>query len=1047
MSKRNLKMGALKGLATLSASFMVISFMASVIANENAAQIDGFLNTQSQTIVNVGSTDEDLYTFKSDYSTTKEFVEANKKFAEDVEANGIVLLKNENNALPLKSNEKKVTLVGKAAYSNVLGGQMGSGAANNSKYEGYEQVTLTKALTDQGFEVNAAMSEAYKVDTDKEGNPSYRSVSTISGSFGMVSSQDYIDKGWAFDINEVKLSELEAKSSGITTTGFGDYKTAIVVLGRVNSEGRDYIPGEKGVKSSNTGATDPLGLSDDERAMINMAKEQADKVVVLINSSSAMEIPEVANDEDIDAILWIGNPGCYGMNAVADVLDGTVNPSGKLPDTYAYDNSVSPAAQNWDIFDYANLDEIATTEKDGITYRLDNGTAVPTAVDAQNLRASAYTVYQEGIYVGYKYYETRYFDSVATASSNATSAKGAKAGATSWNYDEEVLYPFGFGLSYTTFEQKLLSLDVNKQSRTITAEVEVSNTGNVDGKDAVQLYVSVPYTNYDKENGIEKSAIQLVGYDKVEVAAGGKQTVTITADLEDIASYDDNNAKTWILDEGNYYFTVGNGSHEATKNVLQYLNHNVDGNKDNVKVWKNNSFDDTTLSTSRNGTKVTNQLDNADLNYYKEDEITYLSRSNWDSTFPTRQEGLEANEEMISELRNKTYEIKEGNVTTKWNQDKGAERLTLAGIKGITDFNDIRLQSLVEQIDFEDAIHIIAVGGNTTWTLDSIENPTAKQADGPNGYSSMGIGGAQRADEENPYYVSDDDEFKNYKLNTTPNAPVVAATFDLDLQLEYGKQIGNMSLWTGGPSIWAGGANQHRSPYEGRTHEYFSEDPVLSSYALLNMIKGAREYGCLVGPKHFAFNAIEYNRYGLSEFMTEQSAREGELRCFQKAFESGECLAVMTAFNRIGASYINGHTGLMQNILRKEWGFKGLATTDMVNGAYMFRPVETIMGGITMMANGQGADAELKSEWADVNVEQLSKDPVFNNQLQQNMKYQWYAYANSNLLNGMDENTVVVDNMTWWKATLISLETIFTVTTAALIGSYVLLTYLKKKSN
>ena len=315
MKNKGFRKGVLRGLTTLSASFMVLSFMASAIAYENIGTIDEFLGTQSQEIVTGGDSDEDLYTYKSDYKTTKEFVDANKKFAEDMQANGTVLLKNKNNALPLSKNERKVTLVGKAAYSNVLGGQMGSGVANNSSYNGYEQVTLTKALEDKAFSVNPAMAEAYKVDKDKNGNSIYRAVTKISGSFGMTTKENFIEKDWGFNINEVKLSELESQKSGITTTTFGDYKTSIVVIGRVNSEGRDYLPGEAGLKkndANNQGAKDPLGLSDDERAMIDMAKKQSEKVIVLLNSSSALEIPEVVNDDGVDAILWIGNPGCYG---------------------------------------------------------------------------------------------------------------------------------------------------------------------------------------------------------------------------------------------------------------------------------------------------------------------------------------------------------------------------------------------------------------------------------------------------------------------------------------------------------------------------------------------------------------------------------------------------------------------------------------------------------------------------------------------------------------------------------------------------------------
>lgn len=257
-----------------------------------------------------------------------------------------------------------------------------------------------------------------------------------------------------------------------------------------------------------------------------------------------------------------------------------------------------------------------------------------------------------------------------------------------------------------------------------------------------------------------------------------------------------------------------------------------------------------------------------------------------------------------------------------------------------------------------------------------------------------------------------------------------------------------MSLWTGGPSIWAGGANQHRSPYEGRTHEYFSEDPILSAYSLVEMVDKALDYGCLVGPKHFAFNAIEYNRYGLSEFMTEQTAREGELRCFQKAFESGRCLAGMTAFNRIGCSYINGHEGLMQNILRKEWGFKGLLTTDMVNGEYMFLPTETIMGGITMMANGGGKDDHTNNKlnsWAYFTEDYLKNDAKFNEQLRENMHYQWYAYANSNAMNGMNASSRVIRNVTWWSATLIVCEVLFGLLAAGGVALYAVTLVQSKK--
>ena len=422
-----------------------------------------------------------------------------------------------------------------------------------------------------------------------------------------------------------------------------------------------------------------------------------------------------------------------------------------------------------------------------------------------------------------------------------------------------------------------------------------------------------------------------------------------------------------------------------------------------------------------------------------------MTRNNYTTSFPKKYDGIKASASMIPELRNLKYEIKtDDNVTEKWGQDHG---LILANMIG-KDFDDPLWTQFLEQITLREAVQIIAQGGNTTWTLDSIRNPRAKQADGPNGFSSVGLGQA-KTDVNDPYYTTDEagnDKYTKlygFKFNTTPNAPIVAATFDKELVYRFGVMLGDDSLWTGGPSIWAGGANQHRAPYEGRTHEYFSEDAILSYHMLLQQVKGARTKGCIVGPKHFAFNAIEYNRYGLSEFMTEQCAREGDLRCFQGAFESGDCLGGMTAFNRIGCSYINGHEGLMQNILRTEWGFKGLLTTDMVNNDKLMVLGDTIMGGITMMANGSGSDDPANSHtaagkyWEYANANNIVGDQTIQAQLKMNMHYQWYAYANSNLMNGWGPSSEILWMVTWYRALYLAGIIASAVLAVAALGLYV----------
>ena len=856
----------------------------------------------------------------------------------------------------------------------------------------------------------------------------------------MTDRDSYESSGWDYDIEEVILDELEAQQSGCTTD-FGGYDTAIVVLGRINSEGRDYIPGTAGV--SDEGAKDPLGLSDDEREMIEMAKSNADKVVVLINSNSAMEIPEVANDEDIDAILWIGTPGSYGMPAVAEILVGDVNPSGHLPDTYAYDNSVSPAAQNWDIFTYDNLDEIGTEYGDE---DVTNG----VALDAATMRASAYTVYAEGIYVGYKYYETRYANCVMDGTgTGASGSVGAADGQSSWSYDTEVLYPFGYGLSYTDFTQTIKSVEVDKDEETMTAVVEVENNTSTAGKEAVQLYVSVPYTDYDKENLVEKAAIQLLDYEKVELDGNESTEVTLVADLQNMASYDSNGAGTYILDDGNYYFSVGNGAHEALNNVLAAQGYGTedgmtdDGDATNVQVWNNSGLDSTSCAYSDNGEEIENQLDNADLNYYIDGAVTYLSRQDYTNTFPEKFEDLEANDEMIAQLRNRTYEVQtDEEVTDQFGVDYGDEQLSLAAMKG-AEFDDERWHRFLNQIPLEDAVQIIAQGGSATWTIEAIQNPYAKQSDGPNGFNSNGIGSA-KTNTEDPYYTDSTDANYGFILGTLPNAPVIAASFDKDIAYRAGVMIGDESLWVGSPIIWAGGANQHRAPYEGRTHEYFSEDAVLSQLTLEQQCWGGREKGCIIGPKHFAFNAIEFNRYGLSEYMTEQCAREGELRCFQAAFESGAAIGTMTAFNRIGCSYINGHEGLMQNILRGEWGYQGIASTDMVNNQYLFVLAETILGGITMMSNGSGVNDPDSSYtasgayWEYSSAENIANDATLCSRLRENMHYQWWAYAQSNVLNGWNESTSTIELMTWWRVVIIAGISASAVLAAGSVVMYVL---------
>lgn len=1046
-----------RGLCAVFAAFLFLFTIGIMIAQEQAPYIDQALGTVSSKVVTEKTEGEDLYEYKSDYSTTDELIAADKALGIKIAEEGVVLLKNQTNALPLTG--KNVTLMGMAAYSPILGGKMGSGASNNATINpDYAQVTVKAALEEAEIAYNPDFDAAYSVQgTNRDGSKTYRSHANISGSFGMT------EVNAAYTVDEVNPAELEDAKSGITTGSLGVYKDVIVVLGRVSSEGRDYVPGTKGI--TDDGALSPLGLTNDERAIINLAKTQATagggKVIVLLNSNSAMEIEELKNDDGIGAILWIGTPGVWGMHGVVNVLTGKTAPSGHLPDTYAVAASNSPAAQNTGVFVWGNKDEIsipAGTYR-GVTYTESTGSY-------SNIRSVAYSVQAESIYIGYKYYESRYYDAVSGGSAvnpigdkaGAKSTVGAVSGATEWKYEDEVSYSFGEGISYTTFTQKITGFSVDKNAKKATVTVNVKNDGTQAAKDAVQLYVSVPYTQYDKDNKVAKSAIQLLDFGKTGLIAGGSDVdVTLDVDLTYLASYDEENAKTYILDAGDYYFAIGDGAHDAMNNVLAKQGFTTadgmtaagNGSDDKVRVWNNARFDATTFSTAKNGTKITNQLDDADLNYFKEGEVTYLTRSDWDGTFPKVYNGVTANAQMIEQLRNRTYEVATGeSLPDLWGQTY-EDKITLGAMKN-AEFDDERWYYFLNQITIEEAVDIIAAGGTGTRTLESIQNPYAIQSDGPNGFNSGGrsLGGSySNTDVESPHFVAENDPNKGYMFGTMPNAPLVASTFDKGIAAEFGKHVGEQSLWIGGPSIWAGGANIHRTPFGGRTHEYYSEDSVLSTYILAEFVKGGLEKGCLIGPKHFAFNDYEYNRYGLAEFMTEQQARENDLRCFQRAFEDEGCLAAMTAFNRIGVSYINGHQGLMQNILRGEWGFKGLLTTDMVNNAYLFMLAETINGGITMMANNSQANVAEGGVWAYSSASAISGDAKLTNQLRMNMKYQWYAYANSNLMNGINETSRVITYMTWWKALLIGGIVGFGVLTLAAAALYAVTALKSKEEN
>lgn len=1017
MSKKKSGRRVWRGVTTATASLLALSVCASTVVDGFRTDIDKFLGTKSTKLVTENSDGTDLYTFKSDYTSTTELLHGIQDVGERMSEEGSVLLKN-NGALPLTKDEtQKITLLGFSSYYPVQGGDMGSSLVENTGTDA-DTVDMVGAFKAKGFGLNQTVADMYEAL-----QPTFKSEVQ---SWGGTIEYNHItapSTTGVFSSKEPSQAALDGQNAAWKDS-MNDNNVMIVTIARSASENGSYNPGTAGVDpTQNLNQTDPLGLSDDERDLIQTAVDakasNGGKVIVLLNNASAMEVQEIQDNDGVDAILQVGLPGGYGFYGVADILSGDVNPSGHLTDTYAVKNANSPAAQNFGDLQWTNANP--------------------------DIKMNDAIVEAENIYIGYKYYETRYFDTVMNQG-NASSTVGSSTGS-AWNYDDEVTYPFGYGLSYTTFTQTLDDLHVDLENETVTAKVTVTNTGSVAGKDVVQLYVSLPYTDYDKEHGVEKAAVQLLDYGKTaELAPGASETVTITADMQNMASWDstaDNAAGTkgcYILDAGDYYFTIGNGAHEAVQNVLAAEGQDVGGDADKAKSWNLGSQDTTTFATTKNGTAVENQLADMDVNYWLPGTATYLTRADWEGTFPKTYKDLTATDEMIDILDNDIYEINANGdpSTVTFGADNG---LTLADLKGVSDINDERWDMLMDEITLEECMIRTGFGGTSTKVIESIMSPETIQNDGPNGIYSYPLGQYANTDAStgDPCVVDANAPNLTYKMGTMVNETVIAQTFNKDLAADYGRVIGNYSLWANTTIFWGIGTNLHRLPYNARNHEYYSEDAVLTAGQGTAYAAAAMEYGVIIAPKHLAFNDTEINRTGVSVFMTEQQARENELRGTQGIVENAHVLGVMTAYNRVGITQDNAHTGLTKNILRNEWGFQGLISEDFIQDANYVVLKEAVLNGVTMSCNtGDNTMAAVSEKYPYWTVEAVSQDTTMMTALKQAMKYQNYALANSNAMDGMASNTKLVSVRTWYDNALTAVQIVFAALTVLAAAMYVL---------
>lgn len=776
--------------------------------------------------------------------------EEGKKTCQEVEAEGIVLLKNRDGALPLSSDEKNLALIGQDSVDFVYGGA-GSGSVDTANAP-----TLKTALEKSDFRVNTTLWNFYETGAGK----AYRKQVPDSSGKG------------SFAVNEVPQSVYtDAVLSSMDNDDVG-----VVVIGRSGGESAD-IP-----TTPLTSGYLYLEPDKDELDMIAMACGKFDKVIVIINSNNAMELgfledPAYAN---VKAALWVGAVGQEGMYAIGEVLSGKVNPSGRLVDTYAYDSLSAPSAQNMGSYSITNASEVT---------------------DYAN-NAKNYLVYQEGIYVGYKYYETRYEDAVL-----------GQGNAGDYDYEEVVQYPFGYGLSYTEFDWSDMTVEETEDAFDIS--LTVTNNGGYAGKDVVEIYMQSPYT----PGGIEKSAVELVGFAKTDVIeTDGSQTVTVSVAKESMKAYDADTAKTYVVDAGTYYFAAGRNAHDALNNILVAKNADVDGDSELVYEYVQSERDAETYSRSAaTGNAITNQFEEADANYY--DECTYLSRQDWQGTMPVgayKGGSWEAPDRMIADLNwYRADEVVNDSTKTMPEQGSTATAYRVTDLVD-ADYEDERWEQIVSQLSWNQVTRLVRMGGYSTIQIDAIGLPATQDKDGPSGVSGTLVGGTSTM--------------------AWPTEVVMASTWNVELMEKMGELIGEDSIGAGITGWYAPGANIHRSPYSGRNFEYYSEDGFLSGKMGAAEMRGVRSKGVIAYMKHFALNDQETDRYGNAIFATEQSIREIYLKGFELIVTEGGANAAMAAMNRIGTRWAGAHKGLMTEVLRNEWGFEGMVITDQASVSGMF---------------------------------------------------------------------------------------------------------------
>lgn len=923
----------------------ILAFIAVLVLVANIALNVGYnwvasqLGTGTYSVVNPEeAADWDSQYYKSSYASIEEVDAAAEALVQEIAGEGIVLTKNENGVLPLAGGAA-VTMMGRSAADPIFGGA-GSGSVDTSN-----AVTSRGGLENAGFSINEAVYNA--IDAHAAEHP--------RGHIEM----DQPDKS-TYYIGEMPVSGYEAQSSSFAQ--FDD--AALIYIGRPAGEGGDLTRDMSKWDDNYTDGQHQLELNKDERDMIDLAAKNFEKVVVLINASTTLELKEVQDNPEVDAVLLIGSPGATGFNAVGQVLNGELNPSGRTTNLWSADFAKDPTFVNFGRFIYDNLEVSFPTS--ALESATSNATVTPEA---------PFLHYQEGVYIGYRYYETAAVEGFI-------------------DYDEAVVYPFGHGLSYSDFFWRVAGSEMGEVDGAITVDVEVTNTGSVAGKDVVELYYTAPYT----KGGIEKPHVVLGGWAKTGIIApGASETVQIELLVEDMASYDYDENRSWVLEAGDYQLTLRTDSHtvgEGTEPLTYTVAQDVVYSGANTR--------------SSDAGEVTNQFDDVSAMFTdtpEEGKVRNMSRADFAGTFPTAPtpDLFIANDDIAAGF--KPYDAAAAAEASDVEKPTlGASTdLTLIDLRGRA-YDDPAWEELLDSLTVTEMQDMLLNGAYQTAAMLSIAKPATVELDGPAGFSS----------------------FINASINGVayPSQFLIAQTWNPDLAERMGTMLGEEALHKQVSGWYAPAANIHRSPFAGRNFEYYSEDPFLSGIMMTSASNGAAQSGLYTTLKHFALNDQEDERVnnGIATWATEQTIREIYLKPFEMAVKGVEMpvpfisddqgnfsdasvgsTAVMSSFNRIGATWAGGSVPLMTNVLRGEWGFEGFAISDFNLYPYM-NPNQSINAGtdLTLTFAPSKSFDDTTSALAISDMRRATHNILF-------------TVTNSNAMNGLVPGAVVEFTPPTWR--------------------------------